>query len=210
MLPHNLAGNVTRQVLAATIPTRYTSRRIHHPDGIVLGFLDHQAEALLAFAQLLSGPLRAVVQLAQMCFAQPRVDKGHRLHRPTPQPIEREQHRDQPCVAFQYSRKLLCQQFAQRARRGEQLLNSDALMLRLVELAADYALDESLVVRERALGIALGQWYEEAPQERNGHPAQRLAHPRELVCRRVELYRFGPAPGYALEVRKQAARNFRH
>ncbi len=66
------------------------------------------------------------------------------------------------------------------------------------------------VVRERALGIAFGQLLEKAAQEWNGHPAQRLAHPRELVRRRVELYRFGPALGYSLEVRKQAGRNFRH
>jgi hypothetical protein len=37
-----------------------------------------------------------------------------------------------------------------------------------------------------------------------------LTHPLQLVGRGVELYRFGPAFGYSLEIGKEAARNFRH
>ena len=104
----------------------------------------------------------------------------------------------------------MCQQAAHRACRREQRIDGCALTLWLVELAANDALDEMLVVRERALRIAFGQLLEKAAEERNGHPAQRLTHPRKLFGRRVQLYRFGPTLGYPLKFRKQAERDFRH
>jgi hypothetical protein len=39
---------------------------------------------------------------------------------------------------------------------------------------------------------------------------QRLAHPRKLVGRSVELYRGGPALGHTHDIRKQADGDFRH
>ena len=157
----------------------------------LLGFLDQEAEALFAFAQFLGGPSRVVVQLAQMALAQPRVNSARRLDRFAPQPVKRQHRRDPSFVAFQHRSDLLRQQAAHRARRREQRIDVCALTLRLVELAADYAFDETLVERERALGIAFGQMLEKAAEERNRHPAQRLTHPRKLVGRRVEVYRLG-------------------
>ena len=210
MPSHDLAGGVAHQLLAAAVPARHASIRVHHPDGIVPGFLDQEPEALFAFTQLLGGPLCVVVQMAQMALAQPGVNQPRRLDRLAPQPVKRQHRRDLSFVAFQYAPDLLPQQAAHRARRREQRFDGRALTLRLVELTADHTLDETLVVRERALGIAFGQLLEKVAQEWNGHPAQRLTHPRKLVGRRVELYRFGPTLGYPLEVRKQAARDFRH
>ncbi len=175
-----------------------------------LRFLDQQAGALFAFAQFLGGPLRVVVQLAQMALAQPHVNPARRLDRFAPQPVERQHRRDPSFVALQHLSDLLCQQAAHRACRREQRIDGCALTLRLVELAANDALDEMLVVRERTLRIAFGQLLEKTAEERNGHLAQRLTHPRKLVGRRVELYSFGPALGYPLEFRDQAARDFRH